>query len=231
MVIQMPLEIRTLRIVVASPLDVQEERSAVDLIANELNTGIGTELGVIFTVSKWETRAYPGFHSHGPQGLIDEILAIPECDIFVGIFWKRFGTPVYDSASGTLHEFNLAYESWKESQKPAIMFYFNEEPYTPKSTEELAQCAQVLELRRASPRRGFGGRTTAPCHSHNCSGSILRSSCLGWHVCSRRVHPVLPMWLFPACLPAEDFAVEATNCNTSRATLRMRTLQSSSSRV
>src|SRR5437879_3959477 len=151
----MPLDIRTLRIFVASPSDVQKEREAVELVASELNHGIGIELRVLLTVSKLETDAYPGFHSHGPQGLIDEILSIPDCDIFIGVFWKRFGTQVHDSSSGTLHEFNLAYESWKESRKPAIMFYFNEEPFTPRSSEDLNQCSQVIEFKRTFPNEGL----------------------------------------------------------------------------
>jgi hypothetical protein len=151
----MPREVTTLRIVVASPSDVQEERRAVQQVATELNNGLGSEFNVLLTVSRWETHAFPGFHRDGPQGLIDEILSIPDCDIFIGIFWKRFGTPVKDAASGTLHEFRLAYEAWKKSQSPAIMFYFNDTPYTPKNTEELSQCAQMIEFKDAFPKEGM----------------------------------------------------------------------------
>ena len=67
---------------------------------------------------RWETDAYPGFHPEGPQGLIDAILRIEDCDILIGIFWKRFGTPVSDACSGTAHEFQRAYEAWQEHQRP-----------------------------------------------------------------------------------------------------------------
>jgi hypothetical protein len=151
----MPVDVKTLRIVVASPSDVRKERQAVEAVATELNNGVGNDFGVLLTVSRWETQAFPGFHRNGPQGLIDEILSIPDCDIFVGIFWKRFGTPVQDSASGTVHEFTLAYESWKRAKSPEIMFYFNEAPYTPKTLEEATQCAQIIEFKKAFPKEGM----------------------------------------------------------------------------
>jgi hypothetical protein len=147
--------VQALRIVVASPADTQPEREAVDSVVTELNRGAAPELGVLLTVTRWETSSYPGFHPSGPQGLIDEILAIPECDVFVGIFWKRLGTPVHDSPSGTLHEFGAAYEAWKATRKPAIMFYFNEEPYSPRHAEELQQWARVLDFKEKFPKEGL----------------------------------------------------------------------------
>jgi ATP/maltotriose-dependent transcriptional regulator MalT len=151
----MPLDITNLRIVVASPSDVKKERETVDRVAAELNMGLARELGLVLTITKWETAVFPGFHRHGPQGLIDEVLRIPDCDIFIGIFWTGFGTATEDSPSGTAHEFNVAYEAWRASSKPAIWFYFNEKPYSPKSTAELKQWQQVLEFKKAFPQEGL----------------------------------------------------------------------------
>ncbi len=69
-------------------------------------------------LSRWETDAYPGMHSLGPQGFIDELtryqrLRIENSDILVGVFWKRFDTPVGDADSGTEHEIRRAMEAWK----------------------------------------------------------------------------------------------------------------------
>lgn len=98
---------RILRIVVASPSDVQAERDSVAAVVEDLNNGIAEDRGLRLVVSRWETDAYPGFHPEGPQGLIDPILSIEECDVLIGIFWKRFGTPIRDARSGTEHEFRL----------------------------------------------------------------------------------------------------------------------------
>jgi hypothetical protein len=86
--------VRLLRIVVASPGDVQAERDALPAVVQELNSGIARERGLRFDLTRWETDAYPGFHPEGLQGLIDPILRIEDCDVLIGIFWKRFGTPL-----------------------------------------------------------------------------------------------------------------------------------------
>lgn len=127
-----------IRLVVASPGDVQPERN---LLANsvipELNRGIADERNIIIELARWETDAYPGFHLDGPQALIDDVLQIQNCDILIGIFWKRFGTPTQDGTTGTEHEFLTAYQAWQEKGQPQIMMYFNQKPYTPQSSKEI----------------------------------------------------------------------------------------------
>jgi hypothetical protein len=89
-----------IRVVVASPSDVQAERDALSGVVDELNHGIAGDRGLQFGITRWKDDAYAGFHPRGPQGLIDAILRIEECDVFIGIFWRRFGTPVYDAGFG-----------------------------------------------------------------------------------------------------------------------------------
>lgn len=81
------------RIVVASPGDVQAERDALPAVLEELNRSIAATQGLRLELGRWETDAYPGFHPQGPQGLFDPLLRIEDCDMLLGIFWKRFGTP------------------------------------------------------------------------------------------------------------------------------------------
>jgi rod shape-determining protein MreB len=144
-----------LRIVVASPSDVQVERDVLPLVEDELNDGIAAERGVRVIVSRWETDAYPGFHAEGPQGLIDPILNIEDCDVLIGVFWKRFGTPTKGAKSGTEYEIWRAYESWKKTGRPHIMVYFNQKPYLPKSKEETEQWGDVLEFQKNFPGEGL----------------------------------------------------------------------------
>jgi Domain of unknown function (DUF4062) len=148
-------QVQILRIVVASPGDVQAERNALATVVEELNHGIARDRGVRLELARWETDAYPGYHPEGPQGLIDPILRIETCDILIGIFWKRFGTPVTDAQSGTEHEFRLGYEAWKRAGRPHIMVYFNQRAYTPKTREETDQWGQVLDFQRNFPKEGL----------------------------------------------------------------------------
>jgi hypothetical protein len=147
--------IRILRIVVASPRDVQAERDALRGVVSDLNRGIAADRELRIEITRWEDDAYAGFHIDGPLGLIDAALRIEDCDIFIGIFWRRFGTPVRDARSGTEHEFHIAYESWKRRGRPQIMFYFNQNPYTPRSKEEADQAGLVLEFKEAFPKEGL----------------------------------------------------------------------------
>jgi hypothetical protein len=96
-----------------------------------------------------------GFTRKGHRGLIDAILSIDDCDIFIGIFWKRFGTPVYDAGSRTEHEFQRAYEAWQQRRRPHIMMYFNQTPYTPQTSAEAEQWREVLAFRESFPKEGL----------------------------------------------------------------------------
>lgn len=148
-------QVSILRVVVASPGDVRAERDTLSNVADELNRTIARAQGMRLEVVRWETDAYPGFHVDGPQGLIDPVLGIEDSDIFIGIFWKRFGTPTRGAQSGTEHEFQRAYEAWQAQGSPHIMFYFSQKPYTPSSAEEAHQWGSVLDFQRRFPPEGL----------------------------------------------------------------------------
>lgn len=147
--------VRILRVFIAGPGDVQRERDlAVDVIA-DINRSIAADRAVRLEPVAWETDAYPGFDTSGPQGLIDAVLCSEDCDLLIGIFWKRFGTPTAQGQSGTEHEFRRAYERWKAHGRPQLMMYFSQLPYTPESRAETDQWGAVLEFRRNFPSEGL----------------------------------------------------------------------------
>ena len=49
-------------------------------------------------------------------------------DVFVGIFWTRYGTPSGNYDSGSKAEFMDAYERWSADKKRPILMYFCERP-------------------------------------------------------------------------------------------------------
>jgi hypothetical protein len=146
---------RILRVVVASSADVQPERDVLPSVIEEINRGVAADRELQLLLTRWETDSYPGFHAEGPQGLIDPILKIADCDLLIGIFWKRFGTPTVDGTTGTEHEFNLAHESWKEKGSPQIFVYFNEKASAPRSKAEADQWGRVLEFQERFPKEGL----------------------------------------------------------------------------
>jgi hypothetical protein len=132
-------------VVIASSNDVRKEREALDRIIQKVNRSVAKYLGLSLQAVRWETDSYPGFHADGPQALIDSFLKIEDCDILIGIFWKRFGTPIKKKGrTGTEHEFYKALKAWKKNGKPHIMLYFKQ---FPKRLEESEQQTKVLNFK------------------------------------------------------------------------------------
>jgi hypothetical protein len=148
-------QVRILRVLVASPSDVQPERDVVPEVLEALNRSICPERRILLQAIRWETDAYPGFDQFGPQGLIDPILRIEDSDILIGILWKRFGSPSPAGASGTEYEIRRAYESWKTNRRPQIMIYFNQRNYKPKTKADVDQLRRVFEFRDQLPKQGL----------------------------------------------------------------------------
>ena len=85
---------RIVTLFVASPGDVETERIHVSDVAAALNRNTAGERDVQFRVLDYRTDARPRVNKLGPQGPIDEDMPVQECDIVVGILWKRFGTHI-----------------------------------------------------------------------------------------------------------------------------------------
>ncbi|NUO81103.1 HEAT repeat domain-containing protein [candidate division KSB1 bacterium] len=174
---------RILKIVVASPGDVQAERDAIPAIVDELNKGIAEERSVRLEVYRWETDAYPAFHPLGPQGQIDSCLRIDDCDLLVAIFGKRFGTPVLDANSGTEHEIRVALEACEKMGRPQLMLYFNQAPHNPQSQLEKEQWQQVLDFKQSLSQKvlrwDYNGRDEFPKHVREHLTKFIRGDYSG----------------------------------------------------
>lgn len=120
---------RDVNIFIASPCDVSVERDRANLVVNELNRGIANSLGVTLQLIQWESHVAP-LMGRPEQVVLDQVF-FNDWDVFVGIVWLRFGTPTgevstlteNDFQSGTEEEFVIAYDLWKKTSKPNILFY------------------------------------------------------------------------------------------------------------
>jgi len=118
----MPKTEQVLSIFLASPSDVSDERGRVDAFVDEWNNLWSEDIGVHLRLVRWETHAYPAVGADG-QDVINTQIG-EEYDVFLGIMWKRFGTPTGRSASGTVEEFERALGRYRTSGNPQLMFYF-----------------------------------------------------------------------------------------------------------
>ncbi len=127
------------RLFLASPGDVTEERDRLLLVVNEFNepNGLGDELGLNIKTLDWRFHVAPLMGR--PEAVLLQQLPLDTWDIFVGLMWQRFGTAtggadprtglLFDS--GTHEEFTLAHQAWQERQRPQILFYRCMRPLDP----------------------------------------------------------------------------------------------------
>ncbi|MFH1245989.1 MAG: PTS sugar transporter subunit IIA [Candidatus Omnitrophota bacterium] len=150
--------VKVIKIFVSSPSDVIPERERLAIVVDELNRSICPKLNVSLQLMRWETDVTPSM-GRPQQVILDQI---GQYDIFIGIMWKRFGTPTGKAASGTREEFDEAYKLWKGKGRPKIMFYFSKMPYVMPSIQEVEQLKQVIEFRKELEQSGLIWDFTGP---------------------------------------------------------------------
>lgn len=134
-----------LRVFLASPGDVAQERTLVETVVAELNTSIARNLGWHIELVRWEDMI-PNMGR--PQQVVFEQADIDDTDTFIGILGNRFGTPSGRVDSGTEEEFDVAYRHWQENGSPRIHFYFSQMPTNLRTTDELDQKGKVVAFRK-----------------------------------------------------------------------------------
>jgi len=122
---------RKVRIFVASPTDVTQERDRLLAVVNEFNRSgsLVESYGLIVEALDWRTHVAPFMGR--PEEVTLQQMPVETWDIFLGILWLGFGTPTggidpktnIANDSGTEVEFKMAYRLWQSTGRPAIMFY------------------------------------------------------------------------------------------------------------
>jgi len=142
-----------LRVLIASPIDVIEERTLLEDIIQELNNLWSSRLGIRFESVKWETNCYPAVGSDA-QSVINNQIG-DDYQIFIGILGKRFGTPTPRAESGTSEEFYRAYKKYKNDPDHLdIMVYFSRELPDSLDNFDLNQYSLVESFREKLGEEG-----------------------------------------------------------------------------
>lgn len=137
---------------VASPGDVIEERVALEAIISELNRTWSQSLKLRLDLVKWETHTNPGFGAY-PQDVINQQLN-DEYDVFIALFWTKIGTPTNTSESGTIEEFERAYQKYQDNPSSVeIMVYFKDQAIPP-STMDFVQLQKIQLLKNQLGEKG-----------------------------------------------------------------------------
>ena len=143
----MPFSATVLRLMIASPGDVETERGIVRDVVNEWNSTNGAHRNMMLLTVGWETDVAPEM-GDAPQSIIDKRI-LQDADLLVGMFWTRLGTPTKSYASGAVEEI----EEHLKAGKPA-MLYFSSAPAALDSVDP-DQYRALKEFRDSCKPRGL----------------------------------------------------------------------------
>lgn len=148
-------KIRIIKVVLVSPSDLQAEREICKKTIENINSTLDT-FGEDYRVKLigWEDVP-PGVGR--ANDYLGKYLDIKNCEIIVGMFWYRFGSPPgsirpddgVPYKSGTEEELENAFRFRNDNKHPEIMIYWKRDELPKfKFDEDYIQYARLIEFMR-----------------------------------------------------------------------------------
>lgn len=138
----MPFDATVLQVMIASPSDVRQERLAIKEALQEWNSIHAVDRKIILLPRAWEDDSSPVLGRRAQQ-VINEQFG-DSCDLLIGVFWTRLGSPTGGHLSGTVEEI----QRHVRAGKPAVL-YFSRVPVVPGSYDA-AQWEALQSFKRDS---------------------------------------------------------------------------------
>lgn len=113
----MPYSATVLNVLIASPSDIPEERSAIAESLYDWNALHSQTFGYVLLPVKWESHSAPVMGDR-PQAIINNQV-VRNCDMLIGAFWTRLGSPTGREESGTVEEIRY----FLKLNKPVMLYY------------------------------------------------------------------------------------------------------------
>lgn len=143
----MPFSATVLNVLIASPSDVPSEREAIAQTLYEWNALNAEQTRRIVLPVMWESYSAPSMDDR-PQGVINEQV-VRRCDMLIGAFWTRLGSPTGVEDSGTVEEIK-----WFLKQKKPVMLYFSKAQVDPDSLDT-EQFGKLKEFKASIRDKGI----------------------------------------------------------------------------
>ena len=137
---------KIVKVFLASPGDLQDERRAAKHVVDVFNKQWADNLGIHIELVGWEDTVS---RFGRPQESINRDL--DQCELFIGVMWKKWGTPPSDSgsySSGFEEEFERSVESRRIAQRPEISLLFKDVLKRPRRRPEEGDCFQEQDYYR-----------------------------------------------------------------------------------
>jgi len=143
--------LRLITVFISSPGDVPAERALIKNTVDSVNNIIAESKGILFKCIGWED--IPPYRAGRAQEVINEY--VDKADIFIGMFYKRFGSSTGRYESGTEEEYERIVDRHeKEHKKPDIWMFFKglEEKFFDDPGEQLKR---VLDFKERIKKTDF----------------------------------------------------------------------------
>lgn len=137
----------TFSVMIASPGDVASERAIIRDVVYEWNAVNSNSRKIVLLPVGWETHSSPEMGA--PAQAIINKQVLDRCDLLVGVFWTRVGTPTERHISGTVEEI----EEHISAGKPA-MLYFSSQPVV-LDTVDMDQVNRLKAFKASCQSRGL----------------------------------------------------------------------------
>lgn len=116
------------RILIASPSDVEEEREVAARVIQDWNDLNSFNKKIVLLPVRWETHSSPTYGVRPQESINKQI--VDDCDLLIGFFWTKIGTPTGVDLSGTIEEIKRV----ANAEKP-VMLYFSKRGKDPSQIE------------------------------------------------------------------------------------------------
>jgi hypothetical protein len=141
----MPIDAKVYRIFIASPRDIVKERTIISEQIARWNALHAINMKMILQPVSWEIDSAPSLEERG-QAVINKQV-VDTCDLLMGIFWTRLGTPTSEAGSGTVEEIERA-----RSRGKRCMVYFRNES---DSQNDQSEYKRLQEYKEELQRNGL----------------------------------------------------------------------------
>ncbi|MER9891871.1 DUF4062 domain-containing protein [Mesorhizobium sp. M0119] len=144
----------TLKVLIASPSDLTEERDAAEAAIHDWNALNAEAQGIVLLPVRWETHVFPQAGNR-PQASINAQI-VDGADTLVGLFWTRIGSNTGVAISGTVEEIDRFVATGRPS-----MIYFSQRPVNP-ATINVTQLASLKDFQAQTYGKALTGEFQSP---------------------------------------------------------------------
>jgi nucleoside 2-deoxyribosyltransferase len=123
-----PFPATVFNVLIASPSDVPSEREAIASCLHAWNALNSKESGKVLLPVMWESHSAPSMADRAQAVINDQV--VRSCDMLIGAFWTRLGSPTGKEDSGTVEEIK-----WFLKQKKPVMLYFSKAHVDPDALD------------------------------------------------------------------------------------------------